>query len=219
MYVDFQTRRLGPLPEDHLDLIRRFPLPAEPAVMPAPFSQGNPLPCRALPAGLDPLLGGAPGRALVPVHFPLVDPRPELVKRFEFPAVQVELASVGLARHQQDVDMDMLGVAVDRHQGRVVLEMRLLEKLPGHGQRFIRGDAFLEGQDHPVIPPASPALLCPAVHLFGGRPLAVQRVGAQDGMLGQVPGFPAVARPFPQDVAGIGPGPAGDRTGSHLAER
>lgn len=107
---------------------------------------------------------------------------------------------------------------MDRHQGRIVSEVRLVQKLPGHGQRFFRGDAFFKRQDDPVIPPASPALLGLPIHLFGDGPLAVQGGGAQDGVLGQVPGFPAIAGALPKDVAGIGPGPALDRAGSHFAE-
>lgn len=104
--------------------------------MSPPFGQGDPLPLRTFPSGLDPLLGGLPGRRSLPAHLSPIDPRPEFVKRLVFSAVQMELPPIGLARHQQDVDVDMIRVAMDRHQGRIVFEVRLVQKLPGHGQRF-----------------------------------------------------------------------------------
>jgi len=56
----------------------------------------------------------------------------------------MEFPPVGLASHQQDVNVDMIRVAMNRHQGRVVFKVGLVQELPGHGQRFFRGDAFFK---------------------------------------------------------------------------
>ena len=144
MNIDFQTRRLGPRSEDCLDLFGRLPLPAKPAIVPSPFGQRDPLPLRTFPSGLDPLRGGLPRRRLLPAHLSPIDPCPKLVERFESPSVQMEFPPVGLASHQQDVNVDMIRVAMNRHQGRVVFKVGLVQELPGHGQRFFRGDAFFK---------------------------------------------------------------------------
>lgn len=48
----------------------------------------------------------------------------------------MELLAASFTCHQQDMDVDMIRIAMDRQQGRIILKVGLVQKLPRHRQRY-----------------------------------------------------------------------------------